>query len=77
VWVAAGSTRTADNWLDRSAAAQERLIAFGVHGVYDDGTAFQNMAPYNQVLSRAEIARVVEYIRKLDPVVVTVKSKDP
>lgn len=58
-----GSPRNLGNWKDTPAEVQERIIAFGAHGVYSDGTAYSSMAGYYQKLSRAEIERVVEYIR--------------
>lgn len=76
VWLFEGSTRTADNWLDRSAAEQERVVAFGAHGVLADGTAYDNMSPYHSVLARAEIERLVKHLRTLKPVIETVKVKD-
>lgn len=65
VWVQPGSGRTLDNWLDRSAAAQARIVAFGKHGELPDGTAYAHMAPYYKLFSRAEIERTVAYIRAL------------
>ncbi len=65
VWVQPGSGRTLANWLDRTAAAQARIVAFGKHGELDDGTAFAHMSAYYQIYSRAEIERVVEYVRAL------------
>lgn len=72
--------RTAANWLDRSQAEQERIVAFGSHGVRPDGIAYRMMASYKNALSRAEIERVVTYVRTLTPVVTSdevVKLKDP
>jgi hypothetical protein len=40
-------------------------VAFGVHGVNEDGVAYANMPPHYSKYSRAEIERVVEYIRSL------------
>ena len=73
-----GGVRTTDDWLDtRSVAEQERMVAFGVHGVRPDGVAYRNMAPYKNQLSRAEIARVVKYVRTLKPLLATIKTEDP
>lgn len=58
-----GSTRTLANWLDTPAEVQERIIAFGSHGVYPNGVAYSHMAPYHARYSKAEIQRVVQYIR--------------
>lgn len=76
VYVLEGSTRTAENWLDRSAAEQERVVAFGAQTVLPDGTAMSNMAAYNKVLSRKEIEKVVAHIRTLTPVIAVMKTKD-
>lgn len=72
-----GSARTVDNWLDLPAATQSRIVAFGSYGVDDESKAYAHMAAYKSVLSRAEIERVVDYIRTLEPVVAVVKTKDP
>ncbi len=40
-------------------------VAFGVDGINDDGTAFAHMPPHYLKYSRAEIERVVAYIRTL------------
>jgi mono/diheme cytochrome c family protein len=76
VEVLEGSTRTVDNWLDRTAAEQERVVAFGAHSVLADGTAIENMAAYHRVLSRAETEAVVAHIRTLTPYIHTMKTKD-
>jgi hypothetical protein len=77
VFTLPGSTRTAENWLDRSAKEQERITAFGARGTLPDGTAYQNMAAYHGVLSRAETERVVAHIRTLTPFMWTIKTADP
>jgi hypothetical protein len=77
VWVFPGSTRTVENWTQRSAAEQERVVAFGAHGVTANGLAYQNMSAYNKVLSRAEIERVVAHLRTLTPEMHEVKLVDP
>jgi hypothetical protein len=77
VYVLEGSTRSEKNWLDRTAAEQERIVAFGAHSTLSDGTAMQNMAPYNKVLSRKEVERVVAHLRTLKPVIQNIKTKDP
>lgn len=58
-----GSTRTLANWLDTPAEVQERIVAFGARGVYPNGVAYSHMAAYYKKYSKAEIQRVVEYIR--------------
>jgi len=77
VFVEEGSTRDAGNWLDRTAAEQERIVAFGAQSVLPDGTAMRNMAAYHGVLSRSEIERLVAHIRTLEPVIEVMKTKDP
>ena len=77
VHVPPGSTRNASNWLERTPAEQERVIAFGVHTVLPDGTAMKNMAQYKDVLSRTEIERLVAHLRTLTPVIEAMKIKDP
>jgi hypothetical protein len=77
VYVLEGSTRTDKNWLDRTAAEQERVVAFGAHSVLPDGTALNNMDSYRKVLSRKEIERVVAHLRTLTPVIKVIKTKDP
>lgn len=72
-----GSTRTAENWLDRSAAEMERIVAFGSHGVTPDGIAYASMVGYAKSLSRAEIERVVAHIRTLEPVIHEIKFDEP
>jgi hypothetical protein len=76
----AGPERTIDNWKDtRTAAMQERIVAFGVpFAILPDGTAVNHMAPYYKYLSRNEIAGLVKYIREqLKPSISKVKTKDP
>jgi hypothetical protein len=77
VHVLPGSGRTADNWLDRSPAEMERIVAFGAHGVTADGIAYAAMVGYAKSLSRAEIERVVTHIRTLDPVIQEIKFDEP
>jgi hypothetical protein len=78
VWVMPGSTRTLQNWLDRKATEQARIVAFGSHGLLADGSSFATMAPYHKIYSRAEIERVVEYVRSnaVTPVLKTIKTQD-
>jgi len=63
VYVLPGSTRTVDNWLDLPQATQEAIVAFGKSGVLEDGTPISNMVGYHKLYSKAEVQRVVEYIR--------------
>lgn len=62
-------TLTEEEALDRfENGSDQRLystVAFGVHGLNEDGVAFANMPPHYSKYSRAEIERVVEYIRSL------------
>jgi hypothetical protein len=76
VYVLDGSTRNETNWLERTAADQERVVAFGAHSVLPDGTAMANMAAYNKVLSRKEIEKVVAHLRTLTPMIKVIKTKD-
>ncbi len=72
-----GSPRNASNWLDFPAGAQARIIAFGKHGLFDDGSAYSNMAAYHKLYSKAEIERAVEHIRtNLEVVPATIKTMD-
>jgi hypothetical protein len=77
IYVLKDSTRTAENWLDRSAREQELVTAFGARSVLPDGTAIQNMAAYHGSLSRAETERVVAHIRTLKPYIHVTKTADP
>jgi len=52
----------------KSEAALLGIIAFGVHGINSDGTAFANMPGFYQSYSRAEMERLVTHLRSL-PVV--------
>jgi hypothetical protein len=61
------SNRDANNWTARLAKYQEAQVAFGVHGIREDGTPYSNMAPYKDLFSKAEIERVVKYMRDFDP----------
>jgi hypothetical protein len=65
VWASSG--RNASNWLKRPAAYQETLVAFGAQGITDEGIRYSNMASYAKLLSKAEIQRVVQYMRSFDP----------
>lgn len=77
VHVFPGSGRTADNWLDRSPAEMERIVAFGSHGVTTDGIAYSAMTGYAKSFSRAEIQRVVEHLRTLEPIIQEIKLTEP
>jgi hypothetical protein len=77
VYLPEGSTRTAENWLERSAKEQERITAFGARGIAADGTSYQIMCAYHGALSRAETERVVAYLRTLKPSIVKIKTVDP
>ncbi len=71
------SGRDLSNWLDLSAGDQARIIAFGAHGMFQ-GRAYANMMGYHKIYSRAEIERVVEYIRTTaSPRLVEIKIQDP
>jgi hypothetical protein len=68
------SERDASNWTERSEKYQESAIAFGVHGIRDDGTAYSNMAAYKDLLSKTEIQRVVQYMRDFAPEDIVIKE---
>jgi len=79
-----GSGRNTSNWLDLPASVQARTVAFGKLGIYAntgtpaDGVAYANMQPFYKVYSRAEIERVVDYIRTTaTPIEVDVTAYDP
>ncbi|MEY4514721.1 MAG: hypothetical protein RLZZ450_6843 [Pseudomonadota bacterium] len=74
VWQLPGGTRTEQNWLELSAEAQEAVVAFGRTGVMADGTAQVSMRGYHQLISRAEVQRVVQYLRTLTPVLAEIKA---
>ncbi|MET0340906.1 MAG: c-type cytochrome [Polyangiales bacterium] len=70
VWHMPGdTTRNANNWLQKSAAEQESIVAFGKNNFFSDGTAQVNMLGYHKLLSRDEIKKVVAHIRTLQPVI--------
>jgi hypothetical protein len=77
LWVLPESTRTAENWLEMTPEKQARIVAFGKRGMYDDGISYANMQAYHKIYSRAEIERVVDYIRNHTEVVIaTIKTHD-
>jgi hypothetical protein len=56
------------------------MVAFGTQGVHASGLAFAHMAPYHKIYSRAEIERVVEYIRTSEALTIQfheIKNQDP
>jgi hypothetical protein len=72
-----GSTRDITNWLDRSPDEQARIIAFGHHGVFNNAQ-YAAMGGYYKMYSRAEIERVVQYIRTEATIEFkTIKFADP
>ena len=76
VYTLPGSGRDLSNWLDMPAEEQARIIAFGAHGTFE-GRAYSNMLGYHKIYSRAEIERVVEYIRTIaTPQVIETKFQD-
>jgi len=73
----AAGGRTIANWKEkRSVSEQARMVAFGSTGRLPDGSAFAHMSAYHKLFSRAEIERVVEYVRTLQPIETTIKIKD-
>ena len=70
--VMAGSGRmNMDSWLKRTADYQEKVIAFGMRTITEDGHVQSSMVPYSKVFSKQEIKNVVEYMRKWNPANVT------
>jgi hypothetical protein len=68
VFVMPGSTRTAANAFETmSAYAMEQIIAFGKVVQHADGTTNSSMRGYHQLLSRKDIKRLIEYLRKMTP----------
>lgn len=55
-----------ENFNDSSDLRLHTIVAFGTQGVNPDGTGFSNMPAYREKYSRAEIERVVEYLRGLE-----------
>jgi hypothetical protein len=76
VHVLPGSTRTAQNWLDRSVDEQARIIAFGSH-VQVGGIQLANMSGYYKMYSKDEIYALANYIRTLEPVIKVTELQDP
>jgi hypothetical protein len=78
VHVVPGSGRTLATWLERTPEQMARIIAFGSHGQYADGTQYSHMQGYYKMYSRAEIERVVDYVRTTaTPVLHDIKVNDP
>ncbi len=69
LWLVPGSTRNETNWLDLSEEAQAGIVAFGKGNTLADGSPIVSMMGYHKLYARAEIERVVEFIRTLTPVV--------
>jgi len=76
LYLRAGSTRNASNWLQLPEAAQQAIVAFGKQTIEDDGTPIASMAGYHRLLSREEIIAVVKYVRTLTPTVHTIRVND-
>lgn len=76
IYVPPGSTRNATNWLDLPKEAQVKIIAFGKNLNLPDGTMAANMKGYHKRYSRAEIERLVDYIRTRTVEVKTIRTKD-
>lgn len=74
VWVVPGSGRDLTNWLDLPRAAQARTVAFGKASLLPDGTAYHGMAPYYKLYARAEIERLVDYIRTSPDLTIVIKE---
>jgi hypothetical protein len=65
VYVEPGAPRLQASWPDREVAAQQTITAFGMNAVAKSGTYYANMPPFFKEYSRAEIERVVEFVRSL------------
>lgn len=59
------ATQAEDRFKTGSRLRLLSIVAFGSHGVNDDGTAYANMPAFYAKYSRAEIERVVDYVRTL------------
>ncbi|WP_438024881.1 MopE-related protein [Sorangium sp. So ce233] len=57
----------ADFWDRRSDPYLQAIIAFGIGGVTAEGHAYSNMPGSYHLLSRAEIDRLIAYLRTLTP----------
>ncbi|WP_437588538.1 MopE-related protein [Sorangium sp. So ce1000] len=61
------SAFVADFWDHRSDAYLRSIIAFGIDGATPEGQAYSNMPGSYQLLSRAEMDRLIAYLRTLTP----------
>jgi Cytochrome C oxidase, cbb3-type, subunit III len=66
VYVEAGSPRIGKEWPDLPAEQHEKITAFGKMSLGSDGSYYANMPSYHASFSRAEIQRVVAYLRALE-----------
>jgi hypothetical protein len=71
VYVAPGTnmTQAKAEFLTKSVQTEESIVTFGRQGIHDDGVAFSNMPAFFEKYSVNEIKRLVEYARKLEPIV--------
>lgn len=54
-----------EEFLNKPLEYHVSILAFGVQGVNEDGTAYSHMPGYHTVYSRAEIERLIEHIRSM------------
>ena len=74
VHVMPGSGRNANNWTQRSAAYQEKVVAFGSKHISDQGVVVTGMVSYAKLFSKEEIRRVVEHMRAYKPESITIEE---
>ena len=63
----AGPTRRPRRWELRSDAYLQSIITFGIQGATAEGQAYSNMPGSYRLLSRAEMDRLIAYLRALTP----------
>ena len=61
------ATKVEADFRNRSVATHVSIVAFGTHGTNPSGSEYSNMPAYYAKYSRAEIERVVTYVRTLTP----------
>ena len=61
------ATKAETDFRNRSVASHVSIVAFGTHGTNPSGSEYSNMPAYFAKYSRAEIERVVTYVRTLTP----------
>jgi hypothetical protein len=71
VYVAPGTNvaQAKADFLAKTVQTDETIVTFGRQGIHDDGVAYSNMPGFFEKYSVNEIKRLVEFTRKLEPVV--------